>query len=60
MGGPRLSEEDQSKVDRYLETGVHQTPRKPFRMWALFGVIWLILGTMMLVSYWIALQHGVI
>ncbi len=60
MNKPRLSDVDQSKVDQYLEAGVHQTPRGPFRMWMLFGVIWLVLGSMMLASYWIALRHGVI
>ncbi|MAZ88784.1 MAG: DUF3094 domain-containing protein [Cellvibrionaceae bacterium] len=60
MSSSRLTDEDQAKVDRYLEQGVNQTSRRPFRMWALFGVIWLVLGGMMLVSYWIALRHGVI
>lgn len=60
MKEPRLSDEDQSKVDQYLSAGVNETPRGPFRMWVLFGVIWAVLGAMMFVSYWIALQHGVI
>ncbi len=60
MEKSRLSDEDQSKVDQYLRSGVNDTERGPFRMWVLFGVIWVILGGMMLVSYWIALRHGVI
>ncbi len=60
MEKPRLSDEDQSKVDQYLSRGVNDTERGPFRMWVLFGVIWAVLGAMMLVSYWIALRHGVI
>ncbi|MGH1372719.1 MAG: DUF3094 family protein [Cellvibrionaceae bacterium] len=60
MEKPRLSDEDQSKVDQYLSSGVNDTERGPFRMWVLFGVIWAVLGGMMLVSYWIALRHGVI
>lgn len=60
MSRTRLSDEDQSNVDQYLTSGVNQTQRGPFRMWVLFGVIWLVLGGMMLVSYWIALRHGVV
>lgn len=60
MSRVRLSDEDQSNVDQYLTSGVNQTQRGPFRMWVLFGVIWLVLGGMMLVSYCIALRHGVV
>lgn len=56
----RLSPEDQQRVDRYLSSGVNQTERKPFRIWRLFAFIWLLLGLMGVVSYWLALQHGVI
>ncbi len=57
---PRLSPEDQQKVDRFLHSGVNATERKPFRLWRLLGVIWLVLVAMSLASYWIALQHGVV
>lgn len=56
----RLSPEDQERVDRFLSSGVNQTERKPFRVWRLLGFIWIVLGLMSAVSYWLALEHGVI
>nr|WP_208022304.1 DUF3094 family protein [Aestuariicella hydrocarbonica] len=55
-----MSPEDQQRVDRYLTSGVHQTDRKPFRVWRLFAFIWLVLGVMSAISYWLAINHGVI
>lgn len=57
---PGLSEEDQERVARYLSSPQHQTERKPFRVWRLLGVIWVVLMVMSGISYWIARSHGVI
>jgi hypothetical protein len=57
---PRLSPEDQARVDRYLSISSNQTERKPFRPWLLMGVIWLVLMVLSGVSYWVAVEHGVI
>lgn len=56
----RLSPEDQARVDRFLSTGVNQTERKPFRIWRLFAMLWVVLAVLSLFSYWLAQGHGVI
>ena len=56
----RLSPEDQAKVDRFLSPGVNQTERKPFRLWRLFAMLWVVLVVMSLLSYWVAKEHGVV
>lgn len=60
MSTERLSVEDQARVNKVIHSGVNQTERKPFRIWRLLLVIWLVLGGMSLLSYWLALEHGVV
>ncbi len=58
--GNQLSPEDQARVDKVVGSGVNQVERAPFRVWRLFLVIWLVLLGLSAVSYWIALEHGVV
>lgn len=57
---PKLSPEDQEKVDRYLSTSIHQVDRKPFRPWLLMTVIMLIMGLLTLIAWVIAKFQGVV
>jgi hypothetical protein len=56
----RLGDEDQQRVESYLNSRQHRTEKSPFRPWRLLGIIWLVLLVMSGVSYWIADSHGVI
>lgn len=60
MSKVRLSEEDQAKVDKVISSGVNSVERAPFRPWRLLGIILLVLTLLSLVSYWIALQDGLV
>lgn len=55
----RLDKDDQARVDKYLGAESRQQERA-FRTWRLLLVIWLVLGLLSGVSYWLALSHGVI
>lgn len=56
----QLSDEDQLRVERYLNSAQHSGEKKPFRPWRLLLVIWLVLLVLSGVSYVIALTHGVV
>lgn len=60
MNKPILSDEDQDRVDRYLNRPIHQVERKPFRPWLLLGVIVIVMTVLSVFSYGIAWWHGVI
>ena len=57
---PRLSPEDQARVDRYLSSNINQVERKPFRPWVLLGIVFIVLGLLTLVAYLFAKFHGVV
>lgn len=56
----RLSPEDQARVDAVIRRGVNQVERKPFRGWLLLSVVLLVLTILSLISYAIAVGHGVV
>lgn len=60
MTEPRLSKEDQARVDKYLESGGRQQERTEFRPWRLLLVIWCVMLVLSGASYWIASSHGVL
>lgn len=57
---PELYPEDQQRVNAYLNSNVNDVPRGPFRIWRLLLVIAAVLGALTLVSYWVAVNHGVV
>ncbi|WP_086930404.1 DUF3094 family protein [Agarilytica rhodophyticola] len=57
---PDLYPEDQKKVDEYLASSVHQVKRSPFKVLTLLGVIFAVLAAITVVSYLLALSHGVV
>ena len=50
----KLSDEDQAKVDKYLQSGVNKVKRKPFRPLLLLLVIVGVLTALSLLSVFIA------
>ena len=57
---PELYPEDQKKVDEYLAAPINTVARKPFRPLRLLLIIIAILIVLTLISYWVAINHGVI
>lgn len=57
---PRLDEEDQKRVNEYLNTTVNQVKRKPFRPLMLLAGIGVVLVILTVISYVIAIDHGVV
>jgi len=60
MNKPKLSEEDQQRVNSYLERPIHQVERKPFRPFLLLGVIVVVMTVLSVFSYGIAWWHQVV
>ncbi|MCW8126147.1 DUF3094 family protein [Microbulbifer halophilus] len=56
----KLSDEDQAKVDRYLQSRINRVERKPFRPLLLLAVIVGVLTLLSLVSVFIARTKGVV
>lgn len=56
----KLSEEDQTRIEKYLSHSIHQVERKPFRPWLLLLVVILVMTGLSLFSYVIAYLHGVV
>lgn len=52
---PKLSPEDQRRVDEVTSTGIHAMQRKPFRPLVLLGFLFIVVTTMTVIS--IALER---
>lgn len=57
---PELYPEDQKKVDEFLRSNVNDVERRPFKPLRLLAIIFGVLGLLTLVSYLVALSHGVV
>lgn len=57
---PELYPEDQRKVDEFISSNVNDVERKPFKPLKLLAIIVAVLGVVTLVSYVVAVTHGVI
>ncbi len=57
---PELYPEDQEKVDAFLSTKINAVERASFKPLRLLLVIGTLLGLITLVSYYVAIKHGVI
>ena len=60
MSEKKLSDEDQAKVDSYLQRGVNRVERKPFRPLLLLAVIVGVLTVLSVLSIFIARTKGVV
>ena len=60
MPEKKLSDEDQAKVDNYLQRGVNRVERKPFRPFLLLAVIVAVLTVLSLLSIFIARTKGIV
>lgn len=54
----KLSDEDQARVDRVINSGVNDVERGPFRPWRLLFFIWLVLLALGAVSWLIGSDAG--
>jgi len=57
---PELYPEDQEKVDKYLQSSVHQVDRKPFRPLLLLLVLFVFLAGFTWLAFYIASFKGVV
>ncbi|SMF53030.1 Protein of unknown function [Alteromonadaceae bacterium Bs31] len=57
---PELFPEDQKKVDEFLSTKVNAVERRSFKPLRLLLVIFIALGVITLISYLVAINHGLI
>lgn len=55
-----LSPQDQARVDRVLARGTYASERKPFRPLLLLGIVVTVLTALIVLSYAIAVAHGVV
>jgi len=53
MQEPRLSAEDQGKVDEFVSSGIHAVERKPFRVWKLLVLVLVTTTTLSALSVFI-------
>lgn len=60
MTKPRLSAEDQARVDAYLSSGYNSVERQPFRGWRLLFLLYTIVFILGGLSYLVAKLYGVI
>ena len=56
----QLSEEDQARVDTYLQRPIHQVDRQPFRPWLLMAIIVLVMTILSGLSYLLAYVKGLV
>ena len=54
----KLSKEDQKRVDAYLSSGFNSVNRAPFRPLRLLILIWVVVGALGLISWYIGKQAG--
>lgn len=54
----KLSKEDQKRVDAYLSSGFNSVNRAPFRPLRLLILIWVVVATLGLISWYIGKQAG--
>ena len=54
----KLSAEDMERVEKYLNSGLNTTERKPFRGFRLLFGIWVIIAALGYLSYLIGKQAG--
>lgn len=59
MEEPKLSQEDQAKVDRFVNTGVNSVERKPFRPFRLLLFLVLVVSGLTGLSLLLAESVGV-
>lgn len=56
----RLSDEDQARVDKYLNSEIHRVERRPFRPLLLLLLIVGVMTALSLLSFFIARTKGVV
>jgi len=59
MEEPRLSPEDQAKVDEFVNSGVNSVERKPFKPFRLLVILFLVVTGLSAISALVARLGGV-
>ncbi len=59
MDEPRLSPEDQARVDKFVSTGINSVERKPFRPFRLFLILVALVSSLSVLSVFLARMAGV-
>ena len=59
MDEPRLSPEDQAKVDEYVSSGIRSVERKPFRPFRLLLILFILVSALSGLSLLVAEVSGV-
>jgi hypothetical protein len=59
MDEPRLSPEDQARVDEYVSRGIHSVERKPFRPFRLLLFLVIVVSSLSALSLLLARLSGV-
>ncbi len=54
---PKLSPEDQARVDHVLSQSIHRVPRKPFRPMLMMLLLVLVLAGLTAISYAVTLYY---
>ena len=57
---PKLSPEDQAKVDEFIHSGYNDTERKPFRPIRLLLILWCVVSLLGLVAWLYARKLGLV
>lgn len=56
---PQLNDEDQARVDEYLNSGFNKTEKKPYHPWILLSVLFLVVTAMGLFALWLTAFVGI-
>ena len=59
MDKPRLSPEDQARVDKFVSSGINSVERKPFRPFRLFLILVALVSSLSVLSVFLARMAGV-
>jgi hypothetical protein len=59
MEEPRLSPEDQAKVDQFVNSGIHSVERKPFRPLRLLIFLVIVVSSLSALSLLLARSAGI-
>ncbi len=57
---PKLSEEDQARVDEFLKSGYNRTEKKPYRPLLLLLVLWIVVTALGAMAYWLTQSAGIL
>lgn len=57
---PKLYPEDQKRVDEFIQSNINELERNSFKPMLLLSIIFVVLGGLTLISFFVAKSHGVL